>query len=71
MHRRVLTLKNVRGAGEFPDAFIDARRFDDAAVLRQVAVEHGEAAVLRIGVFAVADTALRAVAIQVGVALVL
>jgi hypothetical protein len=32
LHGGVLALEDVRGAGEFPDAFVDAGRFDDAAV---------------------------------------
>jgi glutamate/tyrosine decarboxylase-like PLP-dependent enzyme len=45
---------------------IDAGGLDDAAVLGDVAVEHGQAAVLGIGVRLVADAAVGAVEVELG-----
>lgn len=46
-----------RRAGEVEDGGIDAGGFDDAAALDDVAVEHGQTAVLRVGVGHIADAA--------------
>ena len=62
--RVVLALEDARRAGELEDARVDARRLHDAAVEREVAVEHREAAVLGEGVLGVADDALGAVEVE-------
>ena len=60
----VLALENLRRPLELQDAGVDARRLHDAAVEREVALEHGEAAVLRERVFELADDALRAILVE-------
>ena len=56
----VLRVEDARAALELPDRLVDARRLHDAAVARDVAVEHREAAVLAVGVLDVADAAVAA-----------
>src|SRR5690606_7669271 len=60
----VLALEHARAAGKDPLRFVHACGLDDAAVGRQVAVQHGQAAILRVGVFFAADTARLAVEVQ-------
>ena len=50
LHRRVLALEHPRRAGELEDALVDAGGLHDAAVSRDVAVQHGQAAILGEGV---------------------
>ena len=52
LHGRVLALEDDGRAGEDQDALVDAGRLHDAAVIGEVAVEHGEAAILGEGVLA-------------------
>ena len=54
--------ENMRIAG------VDAGGLHDAAVVGEVAVEHREAAVLREGMLGVADDALGAVKVELGIA---
>src|SRR6185369_10304686 len=68
---RVLALEYARRAGEFQDRGIDAGGLHDAAVLREVAVEHGETAILAEGVLEIAHDALLAVGIELVVAALL
>ena len=56
--------KTRAGPVNFRMRFVDAGRLHDAAVEREVALEHGEAAVLGEGVLGVADDALLAVEIE-------
>ena len=58
-------------AGEVEDARVDAGGLDDAAVLGDVAVEHGEPAVLAEGMGDIADRAAVAVEVERVVAPVL
>ena len=60
----ILAFENTRRAVETQNALIDARRLHDAAILGEIAVKHGEAAVLRKGVFESADGARLAVEIE-------
>ena len=60
-HRIVLAFENARAAGEFKDAVVHAGGLDDAAVQRDIAVQHRQSAILRIGMGLVADAALDAV----------
>ena len=62
--RVVLALEHFRRPLERQHAGVDACRFDDAAVEREVALQHREAAVLRIGVVEVADDALLAILVE-------
>src|SRR5690606_1313331 len=64
LDRGVLALEDARGAGERQDALIDAGGLHDAALLGEVAVEDGEAAVAAEGVPGVADHALLAVEVE-------
>ncbi len=68
-HCVVLALEHARLAAELEDALIDAGGFDDAAVERQVTVQHGQTAVLRVSVLLVADAAGAAIQVQRGEAL--
>src|SRR5205823_4079243 len=43
----VLAFKYPRRPGEFQDRLVDARRLHDAAVERQIALQHGKAAIFR------------------------
>jgi len=63
-HCRFLAFVNPRLAGEFENGFIHSGGFHDTAVFRQIAVEHGQAAILGIGVFQVTHAAVGAVQIQ-------
>jgi hypothetical protein len=63
--RRILALEDLGRAGEFQDRLVDAGRLHDAAVERDVALEHGEAAILREGVLGRADDARFAVEIEI------
>src|SRR3546814_4130285 len=49
--RVVLAFEHARAAGKDPLRFVHARGFHDAALGRQVAVQHGQPAVLGISVF--------------------
>src|SRR5581483_5228650 len=60
----LLAFEHACAASELEDALVDAGGLDDAAALGDVAVEHGEAAVLAVGVGAVADAAVGAVQVQ-------
>ena len=64
LHRVVLAFEDARRAGELEIAGVDPRRLHDAAVERDVAVEHREAAVLGEGVLGVADHALGAIVVE-------
>jgi hypothetical protein len=70
-HRVVLAFEHPGHAGELEDGIIDAGRFHDAAALGDVAVEHGQPAVLAEGVRLVADDAVLAVEVERRVAAVL
>src|SRR3954447_24288609 len=70
-HGRVLAFEHAGRACEFQDRGVDAGGLYDAAVLREIAVEHGETAVLAEGVFEVTDHALLAVGIELVVATLL
>ena len=63
-YRIVLAFVHFRRAGEFEDAVIDARGFNDAAVFCEITVEHRQAAVFAVGVFQRADTAIGAIVVQ-------
>ena len=69
--RVLLAFEDARLAGELPDRFVDAGGLHDAALLGEVAVEHGQAAVLRVGVRLVADAARLAIEVEAVVAAVL
>src|SRR5690606_34659826 len=60
----LLALVDPGRAFKDEDRLVDARRLDDAAVLREVAVEHGEAPVPGVGVLHVPDDALFPVQVQ-------
>ena len=60
----VLAFEDTGAPGEDPLRFVHASGLDDAALLREVAVEHGETAVLRIRVLLVPDAAGLSVGIQ-------
>ena len=62
--RIVLALEHARPSGKFQNAGIHARRLDDTAVHRDVAAQHRQAPVLRIGMFLIADAAGGAVGIH-------
>src|SRR5690606_31426835 len=64
LDRGFLAFVDAGAAGEGEDAVVHPGRLDDAAVGRQVAVQHRQPAVLRIGVRAVADAARLAVQVQ-------
>jgi hypothetical protein len=64
LHRLFLRLADPGAAGEFQDRLVDAGGLDDAALLGDVAEEHGQAAILRIGVGLVADAAVGAVEVE-------
>ena len=66
-----LAVEDDGGTAEVPDTLIDAGGLDDAAVLGDVAEEHGEAAIARVGVLDVADAAGGAVGVVVGVVVLL
>ena len=59
-----LRVEHLCGAAEMEDGLVHARGLHYAAVLCQVALEHGQAAVLGIGVGHVADAALGAICIE-------
>ena len=63
-YRVVLAFVHFRRTGEFEDAVIDARGFNDAAVFCEITVEHRQAAVFAVGVFQRADTAVCAIVIE-------
>ena len=71
LHGGILTLENTCRAAECPQTFFNPGRFDDATLLGQIAVEHGQPAILRVGVGLVTDATLRAVKIQRRITLVL
>ena len=54
----------MRRTREFQDRFVDARRLHDAAVLGEIAEQDRKTAVLRIGVFKIANDAFLAVDIE-------
>ena len=56
--------KHPRRSGERQDAGIDAGGLHDAAVEREVAGQHGKAAVLREGMLGVADAAGGAIGVE-------
>ena len=62
--RVVLALEHFRRPFELQHAGVDAGGLDDAAVEREVALQHREAAVLRIGVIEVADDALLTILVE-------
>ena len=62
--RRVLRLEDPCRAGEREDLLVDTGGLHDAAVLGDVAEEHGEATVLEVGVGHTADTAVFAVGVE-------
>ena len=49
---------------EMPEALVDASRLDLTAILSDVAKEHGQSAVLRVGMFDVADAAVGTVRVK-------
>ena len=59
-----LRAEHARRAAEFPDALVDAGSLDDASVLRDVAIKHGEAAVLAVSMGKVADTTGSTVSVE-------
>ena len=61
---RFLGIEDLRRAGELPDGSIDTGRLHDAAVLGDVAAEHSQSAVLRIGVSDGPDAAVLPVGVQ-------
>ena len=63
-YRRVLGFEDPGAAGELEDGIVHPGGFHDAAALGDVAVQHGQAAVLAVGVFVVADAAVFAVVVQ-------
>ena len=67
LHGIFLAFEHHGGAGELEDGFIDAGGLHDAAVHGEVTVQNSEAAVLGVGVFAVADSAVSAVEVVIGV----
>jgi hypothetical protein len=64
LHRRILALEDLSRPGEDQDRAVDARSLHDAAVEREVAVEHRKAAILREGMRLVADDPTGAIGIQ-------
>src|SRR5690606_25991176 len=71
LHRRLLALEHAGRPGERENARIHARGLHDAAVHGDVAVQHGEPAVLAVGMFHITDAALAAVEVQLAVTVVL
>src|SRR5690606_11730939 len=67
VHGIFLAFENAGLTCEGENAFVHAGRLDDAAIHRQIPVQHGQAAVLGIGVFNRADAAVLAVGIEFGV----
>ena len=68
LHRVVLALEDARRAVEHEIAGVDPRGLHDGAVERDVAVEHGEAAILGEGMLGIADDALLAILVERGIA---
>ena len=64
LHRVFLALVHPGLAGELPDGFIHPGGLHDAALLGDVAVEHGQPSVGREGMFLVADDAVLAVGVE-------
>src|ERR1700677_2972066 len=60
----ILALEDPRRPLEFQNAGIDARRLHDAAIDGEIARQHGEPAVLREGMFGIANAAGGAVGID-------
>ena len=67
LHGIFLAFEHHGGAGELEDGFVDAGGLHDAAVHGEVTVQNSEAAVLGVGVFAVADSAVSAVEVVIRV----
>ena len=67
LHGIFLAFEHHGGTGELEDGFINAGSFHDAAVHGEVTVQNSEAAVLGVGVFAIADSARGTVEVVVGV----
>ena len=63
-HGVFLALEDLGLARELQDALVHARRLHDAAVLGQVARQHGQTAVLTVGMRPVADAALGPILVQ-------
>ena len=63
-HGVFLALEDLGLARELQDALVHARRLHDAAVLGQVARQHGQTAILTVGMGPVADAALGPVLVQ-------
>ena len=63
-HRAVLAFKDLRSTFKYPDGGINTGGLDHAAIQRDVAVEHRQAAFLVIGMLHAADTAVFTVQIQ-------
>src|SRR5690606_27868371 len=62
----ILRFKNACATGKFENTVIDTSGLDDAAVERDVAVQHGQTTILRVGMRLVPDTPILAVGIQIG-----
>src|SRR5690606_27024229 len=65
LDRAVLALEHLGGAFEYVDRLVDAGGLHHAAVEGDVAVQHGQAAFLRVGVLDAADAAVLTVDVQV------
>ncbi len=61
-----MAFKDPRRSGELVHTFIDPGGFDHATVLRQIAIEDGQAALLAVSVFDGTDAALSPIAVQRG-----
>ena len=66
LDRSVLALEDPCRTREFQDRFIDTRCLDDATLLREIAVQHGQTAIPGVGVFDIADTAGSTVEVELG-----
>src|SRR5210317_907742 len=60
----ILTLEDPGRTGKHQDRLVHPRGLDDTPMLGKIAVQHGQAAVLRISVLDITDTALAPVEIQ-------
>ena len=71
LHRIILRLDHMGWAFEHENGFVHACRLDHAAIARDVASQHGEAAFLAEGVLVGADATVGTVQVQAGPAAVL